>query len=407
MAVANRDVLPVVPIADHSSAVCNVLLTVLIVVIFANLWCLRFGVSTGPGQELSFPRAVFSITNAATLTGFQQSVNPQDYKPAGQFLIFLLMTLGGLISLIVGGWSLSQILQRPYTFNQILRASVFSMVIATLLGATAILSPKTGLWPALFQSMSAFTNCGLVIGSLPRVDQWQTHLVLLPLGLIGGLGVPILLDLSGSIIAKRPMHSMTITVLALTAGVYVVGVTLVGSLQMIGGSSFRESFMLASAEVLNNRTLGLPTDGLVALARPGQWIILIVMLIGAGPAGTGGGIKITSVHLLFCNCFRLLRGKNAGPVFGFTLFWIMIYLAAVFGTTLMLVIAMPQMTADRLMFLAVSAVGNVGTSQSPLTLNANGLYALSLGMAFGRIAPLVLLIIAAKRVRSSTEAELA
>ena len=59
----------------------------------------------------------------------------------------------------------------------------------------------------------------------------------------------------------------------------------------------------------------------------------------------------------------------------------------------------PQMPADRLIFLTISAVSNVGLSHDPISIVGPGLFLLSLLMLAGRLAPLAVLWWMARSMR--------
>ena len=59
------------------------------------------------------------------------------------------------------------------------------------------------------------------------------------------------------------------------------------------------------------------------------------------------------------------------------------------------------MSADRLLFLSVSAASNVGLSQDPVSMTGPGLYTLSAVMLAGRVAPVLVLWWMARTTRDS------
>ena len=71
--------------------------------------------------------------------------------------------------------------------------------------------------------------------------------------------------------------------------------------------------------------------------------------------------------------------------------WVGLYAAIVFGGLLLLLWRVPDMSADRLLFLAVSAASNVGLSHDPVPTAGPGLYTLCLLMLAGRIVPVAVL----------------
>src|SRR4051794_18227007 len=64
------------------------------------------------GNEMSFERSVFTVVNAATLTGFQQAVPLEEYGASGQICVIVLTVAGTIFSLIIGGLAISKALRR-------------------------------------------------------------------------------------------------------------------------------------------------------------------------------------------------------------------------------------------------------------------------------------------------------
>ena len=159
----------------------------------------------------------------------------------------------------------------------------------------------------------------------------------------------------------------------------------------------RQAVVDASVETIDSRSLGIPINTFTTLSRPAQWCTLLLMLIGASTAGSAGGIKTTTVYVLARDSSRLLMRRQIGPALGYAAIWIIIYLLAILTTTVFLIQLYPQVQSDRLLFLAVSAVGNVGASQEPITLGGPNIHVLTLAMLFGRFAPMALLWWAATR----------
>jgi trk system potassium uptake protein TrkH len=214
--------------------------------------------------------------------------------------------------------------------------------------------------------------------------------------LLGGLGIPVLLDLVSRPFHARPLHTHTHAAVVTTALIYLVGVLLIFSLDYSMEIDRKAAIIGAATEVMNARTFGLPLGVFDAISRPSQWIVLLIMLIGASPAGTGGGLKTTTLYILVRDPFRLLRALPVTPAIAFAVLWLIIYSLVGFLTTLLLIWTYPQIQADRLLFLAASALSNCGTSQGPITLSQEGLFILSFAMLFGRFAPLALLCWIAK-----------
>jgi trk system potassium uptake protein TrkH len=132
------------------------------------------------------------------------------------------------------------------------------------------------------------------------------------------------------------------------------------------------------------------------------------MLIGGGPAGTAGGIKVTTFAVLFFILVTELRGEGAVSIFGKRLSRavhreaiavVLIALAAVMAGTIALMVITGH-PFDRVLFEAVSAFGTVGLSTGiTYDLPAAAEVVLVLLMFLGRIGPLTLGTALALRTR--------
>lgn len=387
--------------------------------IFCGFFVFISGWGNTPGQEPGRAKALFVVANAVTLTGFELTTNVGDYKVLGQATIFALILGGAFFSLGVGGWALTRILNMPYTDLQVVRATLFEFLLV-LLGAAILMSlRRMDWWPALFQTTSALANAGHTLGPAPAYADRLTHLILLPLAILGGLGVPVLLDISSSIKLNHKLHSHSRTVLVLTAAMYIVGLLVITGIEWTASDEFqqlltsrpavendpadkgdqdkamlpvlRKSLAIASTESLNNRTLGFPLGSFQLLSPASQWFVVLLMLIGGSPGSTAGGIKNTTALVLVRDSWSLWCGRPVNRLFGLAGLWTMAYLLAILVVVILLAIAQPQLPGDRMVFMAVSAVTNTGTSHAPLSMTPMALDTLSAAMLFGRFVPLMIL----------------
>jgi trk system potassium uptake protein TrkH len=335
------------------------------------------------GSELSLPRTVFTVANAASLTGFQQTIQVETYKPFGQRIIFALIVGCSLFSMIVGSAAVVRLLRLPYSMWQIMGWAVGLELIAVLVGLVLIRNAVGD-----FAGASALGNCGIVIGQVTSRDDLRLHVVILPLAVIGGLGLPVLMELFDWLRLRRRPSVHARVVLAMTATVYLAGLLL---LVWLNWTPTRAALRDGSTTSLNARTLGWPVESPATWPRASVWVVMLLMAIGAGPAGTGGGLKTTTAYELVRGAYRALRARPVSRVFGFAMMWLGIYALLVLSTTIVLVSSEPQLAADQILFTAISAVSNVGLSYAPISITGDGLYALSISMMLGRIVSLVIL----------------
>jgi trk system potassium uptake protein TrkH len=361
------------------------------------------------GSELSVPRTVFTVANAASLTGFQQTIAVESYKPLGQWLMLALIVAGSLVSMIVGTAGVARLLRLPYSMTRIILWAVGVELIAVAVGTGMLVGRDRDGFQAAFQAASAFGNAGVVVGAVSGMHDEIVHLLILPLAIVGGIGLPVLMELFDWLVRDRRPSNHTRAALVMTAAVYVVGVVAIMLLRWPDeipktstlGGELRPIVVSASTAALNSRTLGWPVESAAQWPRAVIWVVMLLMLLGASPAGTGGGVKTTTLLEIGRSTWRILRGQPVSRVFGFAIVWVGLYLLVVLLTMMRLVSTEPQLSADQLLFTAVSAVSNVGLAYAPISITGDGLYTLSASMMLGRILPLVVLWWAAVTVRDA------
>ena len=351
------------------------------------------------GNETTWDRSIFTSINAATLSGFQQTMGIREMAatgPGGPALLFALTVLGSLTSLFVGGMAAARVLGMPHNAVQIALAAVTAQIIAVVVGAAALAAPGSNVFDALVQAASAFGNCGLWIGPFPSTSALSTYLVLLPLGMIGGLGLPVLIDLTNAVTGRSRLLPYSRLVLALSGFAYLAGFVALLLAQApaamgAGWDAWRNTLASCTIAAINTRTAGLPFQSPAAFTAAGQWLLMLLMILGASSAGTAGGLKLTTLWQLFRGTGDALAGRAAQRVTGIAAVWVGIYVGALLLGMIVLAEVQSQIPADRLLFLAISALSNVGLSHDPVSITGPGLLVLSALMLIGRLTPFAIL----------------
>ena len=393
-----RDLLPPPPRQD----VLSLLLPAYLALILAGVAVFKLGPVMSRGHEMSLARAVFTSVNAATLTGFPSSVGLEDFDEEGALgpvAVLVLMLGGALFSLVGGGIAAVRILRMPYSDAQVIAAAVASLALAVIAGAAALLSPDRRLFDSVFQAASAFTNSGLYTGRLSGAATVRVQAVLMPLAFLGGLGLPVLMDLFDRATGASGRLSVhTRTVLGTSAVLYLLA-TLAFALMTVSrpshpadaGDHWREAVAGASAAAVNARGAGFPFEFASTYPRAMQWLLILLMATGASSAGTGGGLKANSLAVLVRGAGAALRGERVPRAAGVAGVWLLVYFAIVLAGLLLLLWRVADVAADRLLFLTVSAASNVGLAHDPVSITGPGLYTLCAVMLAGRLAPVFLL----------------
>jgi trk/ktr system potassium uptake protein len=351
------------------------------------------------GNETTWDRAVFTSVSAATLSGFQQTMGVGEMAVAGWGgpLILLGLTLAGtFVSLFVGGLAAARILRTGHDARQIAASALTAQAVATIVGATALVGSAGNPLTAVFQAASAFGNSGLWLGPAPTTTGATTHAILLPLAVLGGLGLPVLIELSNWLFGKSELSRHTRMTLKLSAVAYLAGFVVLVVAQIPAASAggwgaWRNTIASCTVAAINTRTAGLPVQSPAAFTGAGQWVLMALMAIGAAPAGTAGGVKVTTVWQIIGGTWGIVRGAAVPRVLGIAIVWVGFYAIALFVGMALLAACDSVTTGDRVLFLAVSALSNVGFSHDPVAMTGPGLIVLSGLMLAGRVAPLVVL----------------
>ena len=385
---------PAAASSDLFSPSVLVPLFVAMIVVGCTLFYAR-GVASPRGNEFSIHQSLFTAVNAATLTGFRQARNPDEYTATGQILTLVLMLGGICFSLICGGAAVLRIARMRFKDSALVIWAIGAIAIAALVGGLALIGQGRTFADDMFQSISAFGNCGLTLGELPAMDSARSTLVLLPLTLLGGLGLPVLMDLVDRLRGGSSLTAHTKTVLLWTAATYFFITAALVALQTsqlhVDADDIRIHLIDASQQAINARSAGFPFEFASRLPQAITFVLVLVMTVGASPGGTAGGIKVTTLAMLSRGTRDALQSKPISRPFAAALLWTGIYLGMLILSTIALLMAVPDIHLDRTLFLSASALGNVGLSYDPVDVSTAGLYVLSATMLLGRVAPMMML----------------
>ena len=229
---------------------------------------------------------------------------------------------------------------------------------------------------------------------------------------IGGLGFPVLVEFRRKVRpSKWSLH--TRIALAATALLLVVGPLAVLTFEWtnpdtLGPMGVWDKLQAAWFQGVTPRTAGFSTIDIGALREPTLNITTILMFIGAGPASTSGGIKVTTFAVLGFAMWSEVRGDKDLNVFGrrlpqgvvrqaMTIAFLSI--TAVFATAVSLT-AMSSFHLTDTLFEAMSAFGTVGLSTGITNeLPGAGQFLLILMMIAGRVGPVTFVTALALRHR--------
>jgi trk system potassium uptake protein TrkH len=185
--------------------------------------------------------------------------------------------------------------------------------------------PQVGdrLFCALFHAVSAFCNAGFSTLSDSLMGVADNSLVVgtvAGLLIIGGLGFSVAANLlaywQGRLRGRRktPHRRLTLqtrVVLLLTVVLLLAGTVLLAAIEWNGalaGQPLRHKLSLAFFQSATARTAGFNTLDIAALSQPALFLLIVLMFIGAAPGSTAGGVKLTTLAVMWANLLAIGRG---------------------------------------------------------------------------------------------------
>jgi trk system potassium uptake protein TrkH len=372
------------------------------------------------GVKVQFIDALFTATSAVCVTGLTVIDTADNYNAFGQFVVALLIQIGGLGVTSVGV-SFILLARKKVDFkDRILikealnldsMKGIVKLVKAVLMttlcfeGAGAILSfcvfsqdyplPRA-IGMSAFHAVSCFNNAGFdIIGKFHGLISYRNNVLmnLTTCGLIifGGLGFVVIKEIIHKHSFKKlSLHSkivVTMTVFLLLTGTLLLKVT--ENISWLGAFFFSTSA----------RTAGFSTYSVGNFTNAGLFVLMIFMFIGASPGSTGGGIKTTTAFTLFKSAYSVSTNRNCTcfkrkiPVDVISKAFILAFLAAslVCFNTFLLCILEPKYTFMQILFETVSAFGTVGLSTGITPdLHPISEFIIILTMYIGRVGPLTI-----------------
>ena len=385
-----------------------------------------------PGLDLT--TALFTSISASCVTGLSLIDISEVLSSKGQFVVMILMQLGGLniisfaalFAILRGGFGMRQAnfmsenlgedLKRSRSLiGAIFRLTLFIELVGALLLGVVWKSNYDSLgeniFYSVFHSISAFNNAGfsLFTNSLATEgvgQQYTVHAIIAILIILGGIGFGTISD-----ILKQPWRKQTLSRswrglrVGTKLGLIVSGVLIaVGSMMVFvlefGEGPLGTQISHSIFQSITARTAGFNTLNFGAMATPTLLFFIFLMFIGGGSGSTAGGIKTSTFALVFLSATATIQGKKHVNLYKTQIPWELmnkafaIFLFSAVSILLgifLLTIFEPEMALLDLAFEQVSAFCTVGLSTGITpSISLGGKIVLMLSMLIGRVGTLTL-----------------
>lgn len=357
--------------------------------------------ATQDGSGAIFLDALFTATSAVCVTGLIIQDTATYWSSFGQSVILVLIQIGGMgvVTVAVSLAALSGrkigLMQRStmqeaiaaHHVGGIVRMAKFILkmtIFIELLGAAA-LSPVfcrdfgilKGLWYSIFHSISAFCNAGFdLIGIREPFSSLTTYssqpvvnLVIMLLIITGGIGFLTWEDIRNNRWHLNKYRMQSKVILSVT-GLLIFLPALYFFFCEFSDLSFGKRIWSSLFQSVTPRTAGFNTADLTKLSEVGQMLIITLMLIGGSPGSTAGGMKTTTIAVLFSTALSVFRKNEHTHFFGrripegtvrnaATIMMMYVFLFLTGGMIISYIEEVPLVTA---LFETASAIGTVGLS---------------------------------------------
>ena len=422
---------------------------------------LNLPISSQNGESIGFINALFTSTSAVCVTGLVVVNTLEHWTIFGKVVIICLIQIGGLgfmtiitmfFIVIRRKITLKERILIQESLNQDNISGMVKLVKNVLKGTFLIegigallLSVQfipeygflKGFFMGIFHSISAFCNAGFdIIGDsslTPYVSNIYFNIVIMSLIIIGGLGFTVWVDvlrilklkkeknfLLSTVLRRLSLHSkvvLTFTPALIILGAFLIFIFEYSNSATIGSFNIFDKINASFMQSVTLRTAGFNSISQSDMTYASKLLSIILMFIGGAPAGTAGGVKISTIAVLLITVISIARGSKSPNIWGRklpiniiqkSLAVFLISSGVVIGFTMLLTITEKNMNFDYefidLLFETTSAMGTVGiTTGITPHLSTVGKIVISIAMFMGRIGPISIVIGLARKQGSTKE----
>lgn len=316
-----------------------------VLLIFTGALILIIPAATKSGKSISFFEALFTATSAICVNGITLFDTFTHFSLLGQLTILVLIQIGGIgfmtiasMFLMITGrkiglWSRGALSESISAFQvggivKLIRRVVFATLIFEFLGAILLairfcpdLGVGTGIYYAIFHSISAFCNAGFDLmgrfsefGSLmPYKTDILVNLTISFLVIIGGLGFVVWNDIYERKFkfSQYKLHSKIVliaTLVLILLGTFVF-YFFERNLSMANDSE-NNKWLISFFQSVMARTAGFSTVNISTLSEGSTFFTILLMLIGGSPGSSAGGIKTTTAVIILMSAVSYLKNSE-------------------------------------------------------------------------------------------------
>ena len=307
-------------------------------VIAAGTILLMLPAASQSGKATGFVTALFTAVSASCVTGLVLVDTATYWTGFGQAVILLLIQLGGLGFMTIATL-FSRLVRRRMSMRErgVMAESINTVRVGRIMEITSTIGLGTlifelagavllairfipefglgqGLWYSVFHSVSAFCNAGFDLMGVKAPfsslvsysDDALVSITIMLLIILGGIGFLVWDDVRQKGLRWKRYDLQTKLVILTTLILIFGGALLFFFLErgrMNADMPLGEQILVSFFSAVTPRTAGFNS-------------VDTLMFIGGSPGSTAGGIKTTSVAVVFIFLFSGIRGRRGAYVFG-------------------------------------------------------------------------------------------
>ncbi len=399
----------------------------------------------GEGRGTPLHDAFFTAVSTICVTGLTTVDMATHWSPFGNAVIFIGMNIGGvgvltlasILGLVISrrlglrakliaasDTNPSRVHVGPVAERQAVRLGEVGGLLVTVAASTLVIEAviaigmfpsvlakgydfATSAWYSAYYAVSAFTNTGFNPNPAGPVeffdDYWFQSLMMLAV-FLGSLGFPVIFALlrTWRFPHRWSVHvklTLTTTAILLVLGALAFLVLEYDNPRTYGSFGFGQTLFEALFMSTMTRSGGFATIDMAELYGSSLLVTDMLMFVGGGSASTAGGIKVTTLAVLFLAAFAEARGAPAMEAFGRRIPRDILRLAVsvvLWGATIVAVstIAITQISKQPLDFVLFDVISGFATCGLSTGLTAElppeGKYIMALTMFMGRVGTVTL-----------------
>lgn len=418
-----------------------IILSFFSVIVFGGL-LLSLPISTISGKGTKLIDGLFMATSAICVTGLAVLDISMEYTFFGKFVLMILIQIGALGVVTISsflvlifskkiGYYTKKIVQEDMNAESIFKIQAFlKRVILTVFFIEGIGSIflflhfikdfkfTDALFYSIFHSVSAFSNAGFTLFSdnlASFTGNILINITISTLVILGGLGFATLMNIYDYKIKGKDKRFtlntkivLKMSIFLLILGTVVTFILEYNNMETMGNLSMWDKLLASFFQSMTTRTAGFNTISIKGLHPSTAFFYTGLMFVGASPGSTGGGIKTTTIGIIFLGIKSILLGTSEIEMEDRSVSWELFHRAIVIvivsiiymsGILFLMVVIENRVEFIDLLFEVVSAFGTAGLSRdlTPL-LKDSSKFLIMITMFVGRVGPLTVALSLSKEL---------